>query len=110
VPERAVEQLTVCSGRTLRLLTAVSVLGPGDGGAGLTHVDETLLHFRTLSPDLIGRYVERDSPLDCAGAFRFEGLGAALFSTVETTDPTAIQGLPLLWVAQALERLGVRVI
>jgi septum formation protein len=107
--ERALLQLGRCSGRELILHTAVCVL-PADGGAGETHVDRTVLRFRSLSSAEISRYVERDQPLDCAGSFRFESLGAALFTDVQTADPTAIEGLPLLWLAGALMRAGVPVI
>lgn len=107
--ERAIEQLRTCSGRTLVLHTAVCILAP-DGQAGATHLDRTCLQFQTLTGDQIARYVERDQPFDCAGSFRFESLGAALFSAVDTRDPTAIQGLPLLWLAAALSRLGVRIL
>ncbi len=105
---RAIGQLSHCSGRPLVLHTAVAVLGPGQ--PVLEHMDRTTLQFRTLGTEEIARYVERDNPVDCAGAFKFESLGAALFSTVDTHDPTAIQGLPLLWLAAALRQLGVRVI
>jgi septum formation protein len=107
--EIAIRQLAGCSGRALRLHTAVCVAAPP--GARLEqYLDTTTLRFRTLSGDEIARYVERDQPLDCAGSFRFESLGAALFSEVHTADPTAIQGLPLLWLAGALLRAGVRII
>jgi septum formation protein len=107
--ERAFAQLSRCAGRVLTLHTAVHVTGPGRH-RGRTHLDRTRLTFRNLSPDTIQRYVARDRPLDCAGSFRFESLGAALFSVVQTRDPTAIQGLPLLWLAQALLERGIIVI
>jgi septum formation protein len=106
--EAAIRQLAGCAGRVLQLHTAVCVASPH--GQIERHLDTTALRFRVLSGDEIARYVERDRPLDCAGSFRFESLGAALFSEVQTTDPTAIQGLPLLWLAGALARAGVRVI
>ncbi len=108
--ERAVSQLGSCSGQALTLHTAVCVYAPREGGLELHHLDRTRLKFRALTPEVIRRYVERDRPLDCAGSFRFEGLGAALFTEVQTRDPTAIQGLPLLWLAQALERLEIPVL
>ena len=108
--ERAVGQLADCSGKTLTLYTAVRVVGPRGSEFELSHVDQTRLRFRELTREAIRRYVERDRPLDCAGSFRFEGLGAALFAEAQTCDPTAIQGLPLLWLAQSLERVGVRVL
>ena len=55
----------------------------------------------------IARYIELESPLDCAGSFKSEGLGVALFEAVESRDPTALVGLPLIWVAAALARAGL---
>lgn len=104
----AVEQLGHCTGQPLVLHTAVAVQGPDR--RIMEHLDQTMLRFRKLGRDEIQRYVDRDSPLDCAGAFRFESLGVALFSEVATRDPAAIQGLPLLWLAEALRALGVRII
>jgi septum formation protein len=60
-----------------------------------------------LSPGEIQRYVEREQPLDCAGGFKCEGLGIALFERIESVDPTALIGLPLIWVAQALREVGL---
>lgn len=104
----AVEQLGHCAGQPLVLHTAVAVQGPDR--RVMEHLDQTTLRFRNLGRDEIQRYVDRDSPLDCAGAFRFESLGVALFSDVVTRDPAAIQGLPLLWLVSALQAFGVRVI
>jgi len=53
------------------------------------------------------RYVERDRPFDCAGGFRSEGLGAVLFESVQTSDPAALVGLPLIWLAGALRSAGL---
>lgn len=103
-PERAREQLALASGHTVVFHTAVALAGP----AGLElHRDETRVHFRTLSAAEIARYVELDAPLDCAGSFRSEGLGVALFEAIETRDPAALVGLPLVWLSGALTRAGL---
>jgi septum formation protein len=68
------------------------------------------LRFRPLTREMAARYVERDDPVDCAGSFKFESHGVALFEQVKTDDPTAIQGLPLLWLGSCLQRLGVAVL
>jgi septum formation protein len=52
----------------------------------------------------IARYVELERPFDCAGSFKSEGLGIALMERIESTDPTALIGLPLIWLSQALGR------
>lgn len=102
--ERARMQLAVCSGRVVTFHTAVRLMrAPGEA---YTHVDVTRVKFRVLSTEEIERYVELDNPLDCAGSFRSEGLGIVLFERIETDDPTALVGLPLLWLAGTLRKVG----
>jgi septum formation protein len=103
---RCREQLEASSGKRVCFHTAVAVVGPG-AGAAQSHVDLTKVHFRTLSDREITRYVEIERPFDCAGGFRSEGLGVALFESVETRDPTALVGLPLVWLAGALRAAGL---
>ena len=105
---KAIEQLHLASGRTVTFLTAVCVLSDG-GRRSDEHVDETRVHFRTLSPAEIARYVELEKPYDCAGSFKSEGLGISLFASIESRDPTALVGLPLIWLAGALRRAGLDV-
>jgi septum formation protein len=102
----AEEQLALLAGRTHRLYTAVAVLD-GDGGRLEEAMDVVELRMRKLAPDQIRRYVELDRPLDCAGSYRFESLGAALFEAVFASDPTAIEGLPLMRLACLLEIIGI---
>ncbi len=92
------------SGRVARFDTGVAVIRDG---IELTHVDLTAVHFRELTDHEIGRYIDREPAYDCAGGFKCEGLGATLFESIETRDPTALVGLPLLWVCAALRELGV---
>ena len=102
---RAREQLEAASGRRVVFHTAVAVRGPGAGGAR-SHVDRTVVRFRKLDSREIARYVELERPFDCAGSFRSEGLGITLFESIETHDPTALVGLPLIWLAGALRAAG----
>lgn len=102
---RCGEQLALCSGRSVTFHTA-AVLLRCEPPAALEHVDRTIVRFRRLEAGEIARYVDRDQPFDCAGGFRCEGLGVALFEAVETTDPAALIGLPLIWVAGALRGVG----
>ncbi len=104
--ENCREQLAACSGRSAAFFTA-AVLTRGGNASIKQHVDRTIVRFRNLSAADIARYVERDRPLDCAGGFRCEGLGIALFEGIESDDPTALIGLPLIWVAQALRGAGL---
>jgi septum formation protein len=102
--ERARMQLAVCSGRVVTFHTAVRLMN--SAGHAHTHVDVTRVKFRVLASEEIERYVELDQPLDCAGSFRSEGLGIVLFERIETEDPTALIGLPLIWVGGALRKVG----
>lgn len=99
-------QLSASSGRTVTFHTA-AVLLRGTPALAHAHVDCTLVRFRELSPARIAEYVQRDQPYDCAGGFRAEGLGSALFESVETRDPSALIGLPLIWVAAVLAGCGL---
>ena len=104
--ERAVEVLRQLAGGQVEFLTGLAVLN-GANGDVTTHVDVTTAHFRQASEQEIRRYVELDRPLDCAGAIRFEGLGPTLLAAVETQDPSAAIGLPLIKLAQMLRREGI---
>jgi septum formation protein len=99
-------QLADMAGRTARFDTGVAVVL---GGTELTHVDLTAVQFRELSHIEIGRYIDREPAFDCAGGFKCEGLGVTLFESVETRDPSALVGLPLIWLCGALRQLGVTV-
>jgi septum formation protein len=106
--ERCREQLQRSAGRDLVFLTAVHVI---DGPAARVdhHVDRTTVLFRELASDEIDRYIERDRPLDCAGGFKAESLGIALFERIDSSDPTGLTGLPLAWLCGALRRAGFNV-
>jgi septum formation protein len=104
--DRCRDQLRASSGRAVEFHTAV-VLLRGRPQAVLEHVDFTRVRFRPLAESEIARYVEIDRPFDCAGGFRSEGLGAALLQSIETEDPAALIGLPIIWVAQALREAGL---
>ena len=106
--ERAREQLRASSGREVVFLTAVHVID-GMAGRAESHVDRTVVKFRELSDAEIDRYIERDQPLDCAGGFKAESLGIALFDRIESIDPTGLTGLPLSWLCGALRRARVQV-
>lgn len=98
-------QLSSASGSSARFHTGCAVIGV-QAGVRMVHIDTTTVLFRSLSDAEIERYVERDRPFDCAGGFRAEGLGISLFESIESRDPTALIGLPLIWLACALRRAG----
>jgi septum formation protein len=83
--------------------TAVSVCR---GDIAFDAMDATRVRFRPLSRDEIERYVDAEQPFDCAGSFKSEGLGIALFDAIETSDPTALVGLPMIATARLLRCAG----
>ena len=103
--DAAVAQLRACRGKSVLFHTAVAVVATR-AGTTLQHVDRTEVVFRRLDDAALERYVQLESPLDCAGSFKSEGLGVALFERVSSEDPTALIGLPLIFVADALRKLG----
>jgi septum formation protein len=106
--ERCREQLQKSSGQEVVFLTGVHVID-GTGGRVESHVDRTVVKFRELSDAEIDRYIERDNPLDCAGGFKAESLGIALFDRIDSSDPTGLTGLPLSWLCGALRRARVQI-
>jgi septum formation protein len=81
----------------------------GSDGAAYEFVDTTRVTFRTLDEPTIERYVARESPLDCAGGFKSEGLGIALCDSIDSDDPSALIGLPLIRLCAVLRNVGFRV-
>jgi septum formation protein len=105
----ACAQLTqLAQGGPHQLVTAVALRRPG--GQVDTHVDVHTMYMRPLGAAQIAAYVERDQPLDCAGAYKIESLGIALFERIVGEDHTAIIGLPLLGTVRLLAAAGVEVL
>ena len=106
----AAAQLEANSGRAIEFLTGLCLFDGGTPGSDpYLHVDVTRVAFQPLSSAQIVRYLEREKPLDCAGSFKAEGLGIALFERIDAQDPTGLIGLPLIWLAGVLRHLGYRV-
>lgn len=101
-------QLAAASGRTLQFHTAWCLLDAASGQRW-QGCDVTRAHFRALDAHAIERYLQREQPYDCAGSFKSEGLGIALFERIDSSDPTALIGLPLIAVATALRAAGLDV-
>lgn len=106
-PERCIDQLKAFSGQRLSFHTAVHVI-QSDSGSNEGHLDVTTVHFRKLSEEEIERYVARERPVNCAGGFKAEALGISLFERIDSQDPTALIGLPLIWLSAALRRAGLQ--
>jgi septum formation protein len=100
---KAVDQLALLSGRTHVLITAMVV---ARGHERWRHTDITRLTMRRLDRAELERYVAADQPLDCAGAYKLECRGIALFDTIDSLDASAITGLPLLALTRILAGLG----
>lgn len=100
----AVAQLRRMAGRRVHFHTAVALASPGVA----THaaLDTTTVQLRTLDDAEIDRYLAAEPALDCAGGFKSEALGIALFDMVESMDPTALVGLPLIATARLLRQAG----
>jgi septum formation protein len=103
--QRAVEQLLAASGKAVTFLTAVCILDP-IGRTRYEHTDVTTVRFRQFDRRLAEAYLRHDEPYDCAGSFKLEGAGFVLFDSVDTDDPTALIGLPMIWLADRLLQLG----
>jgi septum formation protein len=102
----ALHQLSACQGKQVLFHTAVA-LHDGRSGQTAGHVDVTTVRFARRSRAELERYVDAEQPFECAGSFKAEGLGIALFERIESHDPTALIGLPLIWLTHALKRFGL---
>ena len=103
---RAVEQLELISGRTVEFYTGVSLWNTATDRCQ-TKVVQYKATLRDLNRHEIEAYVAADSPLNCAGAFKWERLGISLMQALEGADPTALEGLPLIALCNMLRNEGV---
>ncbi len=103
--QRASEQLRRLSGKEHRLITSVVVVSPK---ASFAFTDLTMLKMRTLTDVEIEAYLRKDEPYDCAGSYKIEKAGMALIESVNSQDPSAIQGLPLVSLTAGLRKSGLR--
>jgi len=104
--EANVRQLRLAGGRRVRFLTGVALLNAASGEMQC-EVVEYGVHFRPLDEAQVEAYVRAEKPYDCAGGFRAEGLGVALFQRMEGEDPSALIGLPLIALVSMLRREGI---
>ena len=104
--ERAFEQLRSMSGRSVVFQTAVAVVCAASGFAD-SALAPVRVRFRTLSDAQIERYLRLEQPYDCAGSAKSEALGIALLESIESDDPTALIGLPLIRTCALLRAAGI---
>ncbi|MEW5879830.1 MAG: Maf family nucleotide pyrophosphatase [Pseudomonadota bacterium] len=107
--EAALDQLERMQGRTIVFHTALAVVDAARGRA-LVDCVPTSVRFRRLPRAALDAYLRAERPYDCAGAAKIEGLGIALVEAVESADPTALIGLPLIRLTSMLEDFGVQVL
>ncbi|MDX1432431.1 MAG: nucleoside triphosphate pyrophosphatase [Gammaproteobacteria bacterium] len=102
-------QLLACAGRHVEFHTGLALIH-ADSGRAQTGTVLYTVRFRALGAAQIERYVAREQAFDCAGGFRCEGLGIALFASMHGDDPTALMGLPLIALTDMLAAEGVDVL
>jgi len=102
----AVAQLSASSGKYLKFHTGLCLLDTRNGSRH-EYVDVTRVIFRKLSQAEIERYLQAEKPYDCAGSFKSEALGISLFEGIESSDPSALIGLPLIALARFLREAGL---
>jgi septum formation protein len=105
----AVAQLTALSGRTVVFHTGLALLDAATGDCQTAMIDVRST-FRELAPAEIEAYLRRDQPYDCAASVKSDALGIALFTRIDSDDPTALVGLPLIRLTDMLRAAGVAVL
>ncbi|HEX4508930.1 MAG TPA: Maf family nucleotide pyrophosphatase [Burkholderiaceae bacterium] len=103
---RAIAQLRAMSGRSIVFHTAVAVIRPSTSFSQVRRAAVTV-HFRDLADDEIEAYLRADTPYDCAGSAKSETLGITLLRAIESDDPTALVGLPLIRTTELLRAAGL---
>ncbi len=104
--EKARKQLQFQSGEEVTFYTSLILLNSQDNSYQ-QHLSTILVNFRVLSLTRINNYLNKEQPFNCAGSFKSESLGAALFSSIKSDDPDALLGLPLLSLVQMLSNVGM---
>ncbi|NOH25461.1 Maf family protein [Vibrio europaeus] len=107
--DKAIEQLCAQSGQSIQFYTGLALHNTHTGLTDIK-VDTFTVHFRALSKKQIENYVDKEQPFYCAGSFKSEGLGIALFERLEGKDPNTLVGLPLIDLIDMLAAQGVEVL
>jgi len=103
--ENAIKQLQQFSDNAITFYTGL-VVSNTQTGDFFQYTDTTTVHFRKLSNNVIQNYLEIEQPLNCAGSFKSEGLGITLFKEIESRDPNALIGLPLIALTDIFYEMG----
>lgn len=106
--ENAINQLLAASGRRVTFYTGLCLLNSANGQKQVT-CETFHVHFRNLEQKQIERYLDQEEPYNCAGSFKSEGLGIALFERLEGDDPNTLIGLPLIQLVRMLDKEGIKI-
>lgn len=106
---KALRQLQQASGKTVTFLTGLCLHNAATG-QNQSEVVPFKVVFRNLAAQQIENYLQAEQPYHCAGSFKSEGLGIALFERLEGEDPNTLIGLPLIRLVRMLEKEGVNII
>ena len=107
--ELAIKQLQQMRGQTLLFHSGLALLDTASGRIQ-SRIVATTVRFREYSPQEMENYLNRENALDCAGSAKSEGLGIALIASMQSDDPTALIGLPLIVLINMLQVEGVSVL
>ena len=107
--ENAFKQLTRASGQKITFQTGLCLLNSATGNIQSACVPYTVV-FKTLTPSMIENYLHKEEPYNCAGSFKSEALGIALFERFEGSDPNALIGLPLIELVNFLDNEGFSIL
>jgi len=107
--QKAFQQLQSFSGKEISFLTGVAVVVHSEGISNYL-LSKVLVKFKTLTDQQIENYLQIDKPYHCAGSFKVESLGISLFESVQSDDPTSLEGLPLIAVCQLLDEVGTKAV
>ena len=107
--DNAVKQLQKASGKRITFYTGLCLLNTRSGNVQTACVPYTVV-FKRLTQEMIEHYLEKEQPYNCAGSFKSEGLGIALFEKFEGEDPNALIGLPLIKLIEMLDNEGFSVL
>lgn len=104
----AIKQLSIAAGKVVTFYTGLCLYNARSQQAN-SICELFKVHFRDLSQEQIERYVDAETPYNCAGSFKSEGLGISLFNRLEGDDPNALIGLPLIRLISMLDKEGVAI-
>jgi MAF protein len=107
--ENAFKQLSRASGQKITFQTGLCLLNTRTGNIQSSCVPYTVV-FKELTPTMIENYLHKEEPYNCAGSFKSEALGIALFERFEGNDPNALIGLPLIELVNFLDNEGFSIL